>query len=104
MEQKEVFSISYDLPLQDIAGNVLDVKITTNSYDPVAAEMVAKIADKVVKEGVKEEKSNFDVFKINTELANQAHAVPMVASISSISPAEFNIPRPDLKRSATYDV
>ena len=102
MEQ-EKFSISYDLPLQDIAGNVLDVKITTNSYDPVAAEMVAKIADKVVKEGVKEEKSNFDVFKINTELANQAHAVPMVAGISSISPAEFIRP-PDLKRSATtYD-
>jgi hypothetical protein len=98
MEQ-EKFSISYNLPLQDIAGNILDVKITTNSYDPVAAEMVAKIADKVVKE----EKSNFDVFKINTELANQAHAVPMVAGISSISPAEFNIPRPALKRSVTYD-
>jgi len=86
---KKSFSISYDQYLQDIAGNVLSVSVVSNSYDPVADEIVRGIADKVDKYAVKEEGDSV-VFEFNKEIANQAHAIPLVASISSISPAEFD--------------
>jgi hypothetical protein len=99
--EKEKFSISYEKYIQDIAGNCLEVKTTVNSYDPVADKLVSEITDKVVKEEVAENSTAFS-FKYNSEIGNQLHAVPMVAKINSINPAEFNIPRPELKR-ATYD-
>lgn len=98
------FSKNKCRPLQDIAGNVLDVKITTSTYDPEADYMVSKIADKKREECIEEEDGGHRVvFKMNVELGNQAHAVPMVASINSLNPAVFHPPK--LERSATtYDV
>jgi hypothetical protein len=99
--EREKFSISYEKYIQDIAGNVLDVKTTFNSYDPVADKLVNEITDKVIKEEVADNSTAFS-FKYSAEIGNQLHAVPMVAKINSINPAEFNIPKPELVKT-TYD-
>ena len=48
MEQlsTQKFSISYDQPLMDIAGNVLDVKMVQHTYAPDFDAYIAKICDK----------------------------------------------------------
>lgn len=92
-------------PLQDIAGNVLDVKITTSTYDPEADYLVSKIAYRKRKreECIEEDEGHTLIFKMDVDVGNQAHAVPMVASINSLNPALFQPPK--LERSATtYDV
>jgi len=98
------FSLSYNQPLQDVAGNLLDVKITKSTYDPIAERLVEQMTERIKKVELTEEQPSTTVFKINTELANYAHAVPMVAEIKGLSPADFDRPD-DYKRSNTvYDV
>lgn len=108
-KEEPMFSVSYNKYLQDIAGNVLSVNITEQQYDPVAERIVRGIADKVddIKIEVDNVKSDgYSVsLKIDKEIANQAHAVPMVAKINGLDPADFPAP-PKLKRSdnMVYDV
>jgi hypothetical protein len=96
----EKFSVSYNQPLQDIAGNILDVKITTSTYDPVADKLVRQIASKKTEECIEDEPV---VFKCEYSIPASTHAVPMVAQINNISPDVFIRP-PTLKRNGTiYD-
>ena len=87
MEEAKV-SLSYDKNLQDIAGNLLEVKMVQQHYDPIAERLVAKMIEREA------EDRKTTVFK--TEIPASTAAVPTPTEPVSIEPAKF-------ARSVTYE-
>ena len=87
MEEQKV-SLSYDQTLQDIAGNLLEVKMVQQHYDPIAERLVAKMIEREA------EDRKTTVFK--TEIAASTAAVQTPTEPVSIEPAKF-------ARSVTYE-
>ena len=87
MEEQKV-SLSYDQTLQDIAGNLLEVKMVQQHYDPIAERLVAKMIEREA------EDRKTTVFK--TEIPASTAAVPTPTEPVSIAPAKF-------ARSVTYE-
>ena len=87
---REMFSIKYDKPLMDIAGNTLDVKMTMNNYDPQADRLVASFLDK----------------KIPQYLPPAEHKEPMVFKFDNQADFEACLPRhtPKLREIKPRDV
>ena len=77
----EKVSISYSKPLQDIAGNLLEVKMIQSTYDPLAERLVAKMMERT-----RQEK---DTIKCNSAL--------------KIPPSVCAVPYPSSATSITYD-
>jgi len=92
-KEEPSFSVRYNEYLQDVAGNVLSVNMTQQTYDPVAEELVRRMANKVDDVKISVDKLDKDGYtielKVDKELANQAHAVPMVSKINGLDPAVF---------------
>tara|TARA_R110000868_G_scaffold330196_1_gene591136 strand:+ start:96 stop:362 length:267 start_codon:yes stop_codon:yes gene_type:complete len=88
MEEQKV-SLSYDQTLQDIAGNLLEVKMVQQHYDPIAERLVAKMIEREA------EDRKTTVFK--TEIPASTAAVPIPTEPVSIEP-------PKLARGIPYDI
>lgn len=87
MEEEKV-SLSYDKKLQDIAGNILEVNMVQQLYDPIAERLVAKMIEREA------EDRKTTVFK--RDIPASTPAVPIPTEPVSIAP-------PKLARGLTYE-
>jgi hypothetical protein len=102
MEEEKV-SISYDQTLQDIAGNLLEVKMVQQLYDPIGERLVAKMLQREAEDKATVFKSSVDIGSKSNQTIG-SFAIPIsTAAVPIPTEPQYIIP-PKLARGISYDI